>query len=75
MSKKDFALGRVINAADWIEDLEFQLADARRVRDENILDARAEGASLRAIADAARVSHQTIANIIAAGEQASLEAS
>lgn len=74
MSDKHLAIGRVDNAANWVEEIEFQLADARRVRDQAIRDARAEGASLREIAEAAMVSHQTVANIIAA-DQATLEVS
>ena len=71
---KDYAIGEVANAAEDVEDIEFRLADARRYRDQKIREARAEGASLRAIAEAAMVSHQTVANIIAA-DQATLEVS
>lgn len=74
----DAKLGSIImltERAEELMDTEFLAADLRRRRDAAIIEARKQGNSLRTIADAAMVSHQTVANIIAAAEQASLEVS
>ncbi|HEY7823897.1 MAG TPA: hypothetical protein VIG24_13730 [Acidimicrobiia bacterium] len=74
----DAKLGSIImltERAEELMDTEFLAADLRRRRDAAIIEARAQGNSLRTIADAAMVSHQTVANIIQAAEQASLEVS
>jgi hypothetical protein len=58
--------------ADDVMDLEYKLSEKRRQRDALILAGRSAGLSLRAMAEACMVSHQTIANILdregAAGE-------
>lgn len=54
--------------ADELMDAEFRVADLRRDRDAAILEARAQGNSLRVIAEAAGVSHQTVANIVEAAQ-------
>lgn len=74
----DAKLGSIImltERAEELMDTEFLAADLRRRRDAAIIEARAQGNSLRTIADAAMVSHQTVANIIQAAEQARLEVS
>lgn len=74
----DAKLGSIImltERAEELMDTEFLAADLRRRRDAAIIEARAQGNSLRTIADAAMVSHQTVANIITAAEQSSLEVS
>ena len=74
----DAKLGSIImltERAEELMDTEFLAADLRRRRDAAIIEARAQGNSLRTIADAAMVSHQTVANIISAAEQARLEVS
>jgi len=45
-------------------DLEYQLSEKRRERDALIVAGRAARLSLRVMADACLVSHQTIANIL-----------
>jgi len=50
--------------ADEMMDLEFQLSEKRRERDALIVAGRAARLSLRVMADACLVSHQTIANIL-----------
>jgi hypothetical protein len=59
--------------ADDVMDLEYKLSEKRRQRDALIMAGRTAGLSLRAMAEACLVSHQTIANILdresgAAGE-------
>lgn len=49
--------------ADDVMDLEFALSEKRRERDRMIVQARAQGFSLRAIGDACMISHQTVQNI------------
>jgi hypothetical protein len=55
-------------AADDVVDAEFAAAQARRRRDELIVDARAAGIPLRRIGEIALVSHQTVANIVNAAD-------
>ena len=55
------------DAADELMDAEFAVSEKRRRRDELIRAASVSGLSLRAIGDLCLVSHQTVANIIAAG--------
>lgn len=55
------------DAADELMDAEFAVSEKRRRRDELIRAASVAGLSLRAIGDLCLVSHQTVANIIAAG--------
>ena len=50
--------------ADDVMDLEFALSEKRRERDRMIVQARAQGLSLRAIGDACMISHQTVQNIV-----------
>jgi hypothetical protein len=50
--------------ADEMMDLEYQLSEKRRERDALIVAGRAARLSLRVMADACLVSHQTIANIL-----------
>jgi hypothetical protein len=50
--------------ADEMMDLEFQLSEKRRERDALIVAGRAARLSLRVMAEACLVSHQTIANIL-----------
>jgi len=54
------------DAADELMDAEFAVSEKRRRRDELIRAASVAGLSLRAIGDLCLVSHQTVANIIAA---------
>jgi len=59
--------------ADDVMDLEYKLSEKRRQRDALIMAGRSAGLSLRVMAEACMVSHQTIANILeresgAAGE-------
>jgi transposase len=54
-------------ACDRVMDAERALDDARRAREVIIIKAHADGLSLRAIAGVAGVSHQTVANVVAAG--------
>jgi transposase len=53
-------------ACDRVMDAERALADARRAREAIIIKAHADGLSLRVIAGVAGVSHQTVANVVAA---------
>jgi len=50
---------------DDLRELRDEAARADRAYREALAQARAEGHSLRAIADAVGVSHQTVANLIA----------
>jgi transposase len=54
-------------ACDRVMDAERALDDARRAREVIIIKAHADGLSLRTIAGVAGVSHQTVANVVAAG--------
>ena len=49
--------------ADDVMDLEFALSEKRRERDRMIVQARAQGLSLRAIGDACMISHQMVQTI------------
>jgi transposase len=53
-------------ACDRVMDAERALDDARRAREVIIIKAHADGLSLRTIAAVAGVSHQTVANVVAA---------
>ena len=55
------------DAADAVMDAEYTLASHRRNREAMIIQAHAEGLSLRRIGELAGVSHQTVANVVAAG--------
>jgi hypothetical protein len=56
------------SAADDLVDAEFTVAQRKRERDRLIVEARREGIPLRQIAETALVSHQTVANVVAAAE-------
>jgi transposase len=60
-------------ACDRVMDAERALDDARRAREVIIIKAHADGLSLRTIAGVAGVSHQTIANVVAAGASTTTE--
>jgi hypothetical protein len=64
---KDYLAEQLRNAADEVMDAEFAVSEKRRQRDALILAASTAGLSLRAIGDLCMISHQTVANIIAAG--------
>jgi len=64
MMSKDYIESQLHTIADEIMDLEYALSEKRRQRDAMITAGRFAGLSLRAIAEACMVSHQTIANII-----------
>jgi transposase len=53
-------------ACDRVMDAERALDDARRAREVIIIKAHTDGLSLRTIAGVAGVSHQTVANMVAA---------
>lgn len=53
-------------AADDVTHAEYTLASYRRKREAMIIEAHAEGLSLRRIGELARVSHETIRTIVAA---------
>jgi transposase len=53
-------------ACDRVMNAERALDDARRAREVIIIKAHADGLSLRTIAGVAGVSHQTVANVVAA---------
>ena len=53
----------LLKVADELMDLEFAVAEKRRERDYMIVQARAQGLSLRTIGDACMISHQTVQNI------------
>jgi hypothetical protein len=65
---KDYLAEQLRNAADEVMDAEFAVSEKRRQRDALILAASTAGLSLRAIGDLCMISHQTVANIIAAGQ-------
>jgi hypothetical protein len=80
---KDYLSEQLRTVADDLMDAEFAVSEKRRQRDALIIAASTAGLSLRAIGDICMISHQTVANIIAAGsaqtttpsaEPASLEA-
>jgi DNA-directed RNA polymerase specialized sigma24 family protein len=64
---------RLVLSAARIVDARDALDAATSERDEVIRLARAEGLSLRSIALIAGVSHQTIANVVAAGASTTTE--
>ena len=64
---KHYLAEQLRNAADEVMDAEFAVSEKRRQRDALILAASTAGFSLRAIGDLCMISHQTVANIIAAG--------
>jgi hypothetical protein len=64
---EDYLAEQLRNAADEVMDAEFAVSEKRRQRDALILAASTAGLSLRAIGDLCMISHQTVANIIAAG--------
>jgi hypothetical protein len=55
-------------AADDVVDAEFAAAQARRRRDELIVDARAAGIPMRKIGEIALISHQTVGRILNAAD-------
>jgi len=55
------------DAAEAVMHAEYALEVHRRNRDAMIIQAHAEGLSLRRIGELAGVSHQTVANVVAAG--------
>jgi hypothetical protein len=63
----DHIRGQLRDAADDVMDAEFAVSEKRRRRDELIRAASVAGLSLRTIGDLCMISHQTVANIIAAG--------
>lgn len=67
MTTKDYMADQLRTAADDLMDAEFMASEKRRARDAMIIAASSAGLSLRAIGDICMVSHQTVANIIAAG--------
>ena len=64
---------RLVSSAARIVDAREALDAATSERDAMIRLARAEGLSLRSIALIAGVSHQTIANVVAAGASTTTE--
>ena len=66
-------LGRLVASRDRIIDARQALDAATSERDEVIRLARADGLSLRSIATIAGVSHQTVANVVAAGASTTTE--
>jgi transposase len=60
-------------ACDRVMNAERALDDARRAREVIIIKAHADGLSLRTIAGVAGVSHQTVANVVAAGASTTTE--
>lgn len=56
------------SASDDLIDAEFTSAEAKRRRDDLIVECRKAGLPLRQIADAALVSHQTVANVCNASD-------
>jgi hypothetical protein len=67
MDFKEQIAEQLRDAADNLMDAEFVVSEKRRERDRLIVEAQSRGLSLRAIGDLCLVSHQTVANIIAAG--------
>jgi hypothetical protein len=66
---KDYLAEQLRTAADDVMDAEFTVSEKRRQRDALIIAASTAGLSLRAIGDLCMISHQTVANIIAAGQE------
>lgn len=66
MSLKDNIADQLRDAADELMDAEFATSEKRRARDRLIVEASSAGLSLRAIGDLCMVSHQTVANVLAA---------
>ena len=64
---------RLVSSAARIVEARSALDAAIVERDEVIRVARADGLSLRSIATIARVSHQTVANVVAAGASTTTE--
>ena len=60
---------RLVSSAARIVEARSALDAAIIERDEVIRLARADGLSLRSIATIAGVSHQTVANVVAAGDE------
>jgi len=61
------------DAAEVVMYAEYTLEAHRRNRDALIIRAHAEGLSLRRIGELAGVSHQTVANVVAAGASTTTE--
>ena len=66
-------LGRLVSSAARIAEARSALEAAIVERDEVIRLARADGLSLRSVATIAGVSHQTVANVVAAGASTTTE--
>ncbi len=64
---------RLVSSAARIVDARKALNAATSERDAMIRVARADGLSLRSIATIAGVSHQTVANVVAAGASTTTE--
>jgi transposase len=64
---------RLVSSAARIVDAREALESATSERDAMIRVARSEGLSLRSIALIAGVSHQTVANVVAAGASTTTE--
>ena len=64
---------RLVSSAARIAEARMMLEAAIVERDEVIRLARAEGLSLRSVATIAGVSHQTVANVVAAGASTTTE--
>ena len=60
---------RLVSSAARIAEARMMLEAAIVERDEVIRLARADGLSLRSIATIAGVSHQTVANVVGAGDE------
>ena len=60
---------RLVASAARIAEARMMLEAAIVERDEVIRLARADGLSLRSVATIAGVSHQTVANVVAAGDE------
>ena len=64
---------RLVSSAARIAEARMMLEAAIVERDEVIRLARADGLSLRSVATIAGVSHQTVANVVAAGASTTTE--
>ena len=64
---------RLVSSAARIAEARMMLDAAIVERDEVIRLARADGLSLRSVATIAGVSHQTVANVVAAGASTTTE--
>ena len=64
---------RLVSSAARIVEARMMLEAAIIERDEVIRLARADGLSLRSVATIAGVSHQTVANVVAAGASTTTE--